>query len=81
MIKLKGKNDEESLKELKKIITKIAENAENKYKQIKTELKGVDDGERPIDHQKILKIKKRICPNSEPPSAMFDVHGNLLTSK
>ena len=79
MRKLKGKEDEESMVELEKIITEIAEIEEQKYNEIIEKLETVNENK--VNTQVFWKIKKKMCPKSkEPPVAMLDGHGNLLTS-
>ena len=82
MRQLKGKDDSERAKELDKVIKDIAESAELKYRNVMEEFKNMKPEEGRIDAQKFWKLKKRLFPKSnDPPSAMLDKQGNLLTSK
>ena len=82
MRQLKGKNDSKSIQELEKIVINIAECAESKYKHVIKELNMMSPEEGRIDAQKFWKLKKRLFPRSvDPPSAMLDKQGNLITSK
>ena len=49
--------------------------------EMKKELSDIKCGDRAIDAQKLWKIKKKFCPQSrDPPTAMLDIKGNLLTT-
>ena len=77
---LKGQRDDKSLKELEGVKEAIAQIAENKFAKIKAELDTVNSSTG-FSGKQLLKLRKKMCPNSrDPPSAMFDKHGNLLTS-
>ena len=82
MRELKGKQDEESKKELEKVIEAIAEHAEGNYRKVTTELNTMNPEGGKINTQKFWKLKKKICPKSrDPPAAMFSSKGDLLTNK
>ena len=81
MKELKGKHDTASKKEMASVVEAIAEAAENKYRKVAAELNQMKPDKGKIDSQKFLKIKKQLFPRSrDPPSAMLDKHGNLLTT-
>ena len=47
----------------------------------KEEMKNIKHCDKAIDSQKLWKIKIKFCPQvNDPPSAMLDGQGNLLTS-
>ena len=78
---LRPKSDSESKKELQKVEEKLADKcSKNNYLKIKEELKGMesDAGMHP---GKLWKLKKKLSPQcSDPPTAMLDPNGNLVTS-
>ena len=79
---LKGKDDPESVDKLKKVIEAIAKEAELKYMTVVNELKKMKPDGGKINAQAFWKLKKKVCPKSkDPPAAMVDREGNLLTTK
>ena len=81
MRKLKGKDDDKSKDELKSVIEQIADEEETNYEKVKEALKGIKTGDKGLNSKEMWKIKKKLFPKSrEPPSAMKDEKGNLLTS-
>ena len=82
MRELKGKEDDKSKEELEEVINAIAEAAEKRYDKVVQELNKMKPEEGRIDAQKFWKMKKRLFPkNNDPPSAMLDKDGTILTSK
>ena len=80
MRELKGKNDPESKTKLEKIKAAIADAAHEKFRIIKDEVDSLKQNES-LNSNKLWKLKKKLCPNSrDPPSAMLDSNGNLITS-
>ena len=78
---LKGKEDKESINQIKKVIEAIAKEAEKKYDKVVEELKTMKPDGGKINSHKFWNLKKKICPKSkDPPSAMIDKDGNLLTT-
>ena len=78
---LKGKEDAKSNMKLAEVIEAIAEAAERKCDKVSEELKAMKPDGRKINSQKFW-LKKTICPNNkDPPAAMTDKEGNLLTNK
>ena len=79
---LKQKDDDKSKEELAKVIKEIAYEEENKYTLLMTELNKLNtDNDSRIDAQKFWKINKKIFPKSrDPPVAILDKHGNLVTT-
>ena len=78
---LKGKEDKESINQIKKVIEAIAKEAEKKYYKVVEELKTMKPDGGKINSHKFWNLKKKICPKSkDPPSAMIDKDGNLLTT-
>ena len=76
---IKDKGGSES--EVDGVIKEIATLNEEKYRKISDELAKTKDG-RKLDPQKFWKIRKQLCPKShDPPSAMIDERGNILTSQ
>ena len=81
MRELKGKEDDHSVNKMKEVIEAIALNAEKKYDKVVKELENMKPDGRKINSQKFWKLKKSICPKTrEPPAAMMDKQGNLLTN-
>ena len=80
--KLRTKTDEISIKELKIVEENLAEKcAETNYKHIKEELKDIECDEGGFNVGKLWKLKKKLCPyKKDPPTAMLDSCGNLVTS-
>ena len=77
---LKDKTDLESQSELKKVKEAIADAAYTKFKIFKDEVDSLKQNES-LNANKLWRLKKKLCPNSrDPPSAMRDSKGNLLTS-
>ena len=74
-------NDEESIEKLEVVKKSMVEASDQMFIKFQNEMKDIKHGERAIDAQKLWKMKKQFCPNvNDPPSAMLDSHGNLLTS-
>ena len=81
MRKLKGRDDDKSVHEMNEVIKDIAINAEKKYDKVVKEIQNMRPEGGKINSQKFWKLKKAICPKArEPPTAMTDKHGNLLTN-
>ena len=77
---LKKKKDPKNQKELEKVKEAIADAANSKFKLIKDEVNSLQENES-LNSNKLWRLKKKLCPNSrDPPSAMLDSNGNLLTS-
>ena len=78
MRKLKGKEDTERMDEMEKVILEIAEIDEKEYNEIIEKLDTVSDNN--VNTQAFWKVEKKMCPKAkEPPVAMLDEPGNLLT--
>ena len=81
MRELKDKEDNKSKTELDNIIKNIANLSEEKYQKVMEDLNSMKPSEGKIDSQKFWKIKRKMCKKSiDPPAAMFDSDGTLLTS-
>ena len=81
---LRTKNDEKSKVELEKLNDKLCQKySESMYKKIEKEINNIGDCEDGgFNSGKLWKLKKKLSPNtSEPPSAMEDSEGNVLTSE
>ena len=80
---LRNKDDDESKTELEKIETKLSELcAEENFKKVMEEIKDIECEEGGFNMGKLWKLKKKLCPNKkEPPVAMTDLDGNLITSE
>ena len=77
---LKTKDDDDSIKEMDKVINEIAAIDQDKYNEVIKKLDTLD--ETKVNTQAFWKIKKKMCPKQkEPPVAMKDKHGNLITSE
>ena len=78
---LETKTDEKSMEEIKAVKNKIADGAEENYNKLKTMLDSMEVKEGGLDPNQIWKLKKRLCSDSrDPPCAMLDNNGNLLTT-
>ena len=81
MRELKNKEDAESIKELEIVKQNIADAEEENMTRLKEELEKVKPGSGGLNTQQMWKLRKRMCPKSrDPPSAMLDSNGNLITS-
>ena len=81
MRELKGKSDKDSKDELEKVVEAIAAEAERKYRTVVRELKAMKPDGGKINSQKFWKLKKKIFPKSrDPPAAMLNSKGDLLTN-
>ena len=78
---LRGKNDESSRIELKEVELKLAEKcAETNYMKIKEEIGKMDCEEGGVNSGFLWKLKKKLSPKCrDPPTAMLDTWGNLVT--
>ena len=82
MRKLKGKKDEQSLKDINEVIEAIAALADNKYNKVVKELETMRPEGRKMNSQKFWKLKKKICPKTRDlPAATLDEKGNILTNR
>ena len=78
--KLKGKTDEKSRARMKEVTDSLAQKAEDNFNKLKEELSKIKT-KGAIDAKQMWKLRKRMCPkNRDPPTAIIDKHGNLLTS-
>ena len=79
---LRSKTDEFSKSELKKVEAKLAEMcAESNYSKIVEEIADINCEEGGGNVGKLWKLKKRLSPTCrDPPTAMQDKEGKLLTS-
>ena len=81
MTKLKTKTDQKSQDELKQIVDNLAIEAEENYKKVKDCLDKVKGNKGGMNPKQIWSMKKKLCPRSkDPPTAMLDSQGNLLTT-
>ena len=79
---LKNKLDDESKKELNKVEIELADKcAEENRRRIIDEIKGLDCNDGGVNSGRLWKLRKKLCPRSrDPPTAMLDTLGNLVTS-
>ena len=78
---LKGNEDNESKTELEAVKKAIAEIAGNTFNKLKQQLEKIKLDDNMINAHEIWKLRKKMSPkNSDPPTAMTDKKGNLLTS-
>ena len=78
---LKESDGEDNKEAINEVVEAIAKVAETKYKQVIEELNHMKPEEGRIDAQKFWKMKKKLFPKSrDPPSAMLDKDGNMLTT-
>ena len=77
------KTDDKSGEELMKVESELASKcAQDNYEKIKEELEGINCEEGGINSGKLWKLRKKLFPRSrDPPTAMMDSDGNLVTSE
>ena len=80
---LKNKEDNDSINKLKKVEEELADRcAEDNRRKILEEVKGIECEDGGVNSGKLWKLRKKLCPKSrDPPTAMLDSGGNLVTSK
>ena len=77
--KLQNKTDNESLEQSKKIEDEISEQYFEKIKEATKDINCEDGG---VNSGKLWKLKKELCPRTrDPPTAMLDTQGNLVTDE
>ena len=81
--KLRNKKDIESMKELEDIESNLAELcAKDNYEKIMEEISNIDCQEGGVNSGHLWKLKKKLSPKCrDPPTAMVDEKGNLVTSE
>ena len=79
---LRTKKDPTSQKELTVVENQLAEKcAEQNYLKIREEVKNIHCDEGGFNANKFWKLKKKLCPRpQDPPTAMLDKNGNLISS-
>ena len=79
---LRNNEDEKSKLELEQVENKLAELcAEKNYNKIKEEISDIKHEEGGINSGKLWKLKKKLSPKCrDPPTAMLDQEGDLVTS-
>ena len=79
---LRNKDDQESKDELASVEEELAKKcAKDNYEKIMEEIKGIDCEEGGVNSGRLWNLKRKLCPRSkDPPTAMLDPSGNLLTS-
>ena len=80
---LRNKKDEQSIKDLEVVENKLAEMvAKDNYEKIIDEVGKIDCQEVGINSSQLWKLKKKLSPKCrDPPTAMLDNEGNLITSE
>ena len=79
----RSQSDETSKEELEKVDNELAEKySETMYKKIMSEIKVMSSEDGGYNPGHLWKLKKKLSPrHMEPPTAMRDSEGKLLTSK
>ena len=79
---LKNKKDDKSKHELEIVENHLADLcAKTNFEKIKEEIKGIKPDEGGVNSSKLWKLKKKLNPKCrDPPTAMVDDDGNLITS-
>ena len=74
--------NKDSIEELKKVEEELADKfSSNNYEKIMEEIEGIECEEGGINSGKLWSLRRRLCPKSrDPPTAMLDLQGNLVTS-
>jgi hypothetical protein len=82
-VKVRHLEDNESKRESKAIEEELADKyADNIFDKIKEEISGMTNDEGAINSGKLWKLKKKLHKNyKDPPTAMKDSKGNLITEK
>jgi hypothetical protein len=80
---LRSKSDKTSIEELNKVNKKLEEVcAEDNYRKIKQEIKDIESEEGGMNAGKLWSLKKKLSPRGhDPPHAMVDSKGNIVTSE
>ena len=80
---LRSKMDTKSRSRLREVEEALADKcAETNKQKIESELKDIESDEGGFNMAKLWKLKKSLCPyNKEPPVAMSDPCGNIITSE
>ena len=80
---LRNKSDEESVEKLEKVELELVDKySEKMVKDISNELKSVKGEEGGYNPGHLWKLKKKLSPrHTDPPTAMKDSQGNLLTTE
>ena len=77
---LNNKDDDVSKEEQTKVLNDIAAEANSNFKKVRDEIDKMKTNEGGMSEKQIWKLKKKLCPRSkDPPTAMLDGKGNLLT--
>ena len=77
---LKDKEGDLSKKEKDKVLKDIIKEANSNYTKLKEEINRLKSNEGGLNEKLIWKLKKKLCPRSnDPPSAMLDGKGNIIT--
>ena len=79
---LRGKDDNVSKDELEKVEEELAKRcAEDNRRLIMEEISGIECQEGGVSSGKLWNLRKKLCPKSrDPPTAMLDANGNLVTN-
>ena len=79
---LKNKTDDKSKDELKNVEEELANKcAKDKITKITEEISGIECDNGGTNSGKLWQLRKKLCPKSrDPPTAMLDDLGNLVTS-
>ena len=80
---LRNKKDVASRKELENVESKLADLcAQQNYEKIKDEIDAINYDEGGVNSGHLWKLKKKISPKCrDPPTAMLDQYGNILTGE
>ena len=80
---LRNKKDETSIKDLEAVENKLAEKcAKENYQKIMEEVELIDCDEGGVNSNHLWRLKKKLSPKCrDPPTAMLDNQGNLVTSE
>ena len=77
---LNDKDDKLSKEKQAKVLSDIETEANANFKKLREELDKFKTNKGGLNEKQIWKLKKKLCPRStDPPTAMLDKEGNLLT--
>ena len=77
---LNNKDDDVSKEEKTKVLNDIAAEANSSFKKVRDEIDKMKTNKGGMSEHQIWKLNKKLCPRSkDPPTAMLDGKGNLLT--
>ena len=79
---LRTKSDNKNKEEINVVLNEIADEEEKRFNIVKDEVGKLKPNDNGMNAKSLWKLKKKLCPKvKDPPTAMLDDKGNLLTSE